>query len=211
MVDNAKLAKEQIELAQKITNIDSFKKAKLVAGIGLAYASGKIICVIAVCDSEMKLVESKSSTKELHMEYIPGFLFYRDGPAIIDAFSQLENKPDVLMCPFNGILHPRRIGAASQLGLVLDTATIGIATSLMCGKEQGNSIVIEKEVRAHKVFTKAHAKPLYVSPGHKISLKKSVELVRETIKEPHKLPEPMHIAHKLAKAVRETVSKENNG
>jgi len=195
-----KLIKEQTELANKITIVDSFKKANLVAGIGIAYTDDKIICTIAVCNSKMELVESKTSVSNLQMKYVPGFMFYREGPVIIDAYSRLEKKPDVIICPFNGILHPRRIGAASHLGLVLDVPTIGVASSLICGREQGNSIVMDKEVRAQKIFTKVYAKPLYVSPGHKISLTKSVEIVKESIREPHKLPEPLHIANRIAKS-----------
>ncbi|MBW3011657.1 endonuclease V [Candidatus Woesearchaeota archaeon] len=201
-IDREKLKKEQSALAQKIVTTDSFKKAELLAGCDVQHSDDKAVCVIVVCDKSLKEIEKKVSVHDIKMQYVPGLLFYRDGPVIIDTFNKLENRPDVLMCPFNGILHPRRLGAASQLGLVLDIPTIGIAKNILCGKEQGNAIVVEKEARATKVMTKEHAKPLYVSPGHKISLKKSVELVKSTVIDPHKLPEPLHIAHKAAKAER---------
>jgi deoxyribonuclease V len=209
-IDKEKLKKEQLEIAPKIITTDSFKKAELVAGCDIQHTDSKIVCAIVVCDKNLEPVETQISVQDVNMQYVPGLLFYREGPVIIETFNKLENKPDVLICPFNGILHPRRIGAASQLGLILDVATIGVAKNLLCGKEQGNSVVMEKEVRANKVVTKEHAKPVYVSPGHKISLKKSVEIVKTNVIEPHKLPEPLHLAHKTASSEKDKLKPESN-
>jgi deoxyribonuclease V len=96
---------------------------------------------------------------------------------------------------------------ASHLGLVLDVQTIGVAKSLMLGKNEDGKILVGNEIRAAEVKTKEHAKPLYVSPGHRISLETSVELVKQCIRLPHKLPEPLHLAHRLAEKLREESSK----
>jgi deoxyribonuclease V len=202
--DKEKLKKEQIELASKILITDSFKKANLIGGVDIAYFDDKAICSIVVCDKDLNVVETKTETVDIKIQYMPGYLFYREGPAIIETYQKLENKPDVIMCGFNGILHPRRIGAASQLGLILDVATIGIAKNLLCGKLEGNSIVIDKEVRGAQLITKEHAKPIFVSPGHKISLKKSVEIVKMCLRPPHKLPEPLYLAHQEANKIKKS-------
>lgn len=206
----SKLKAEQRELAKKIITNQDFKSYKLIAGCDETFIDNKVISVIVVCDKDMKVVEVKSTVKETEMKYIPGLLFYRVGAAIIETYNKLENKPDVIVCDFNGILHPRRIGAASQLGLFLDVPTIGVAKTILCGKPEGNNLVIDKEVRATKIITREHAKPVYVSPGHMISLKKSIEVIKSTLRPPHKLPEPLHLAHKYSNKEKEKVIKEDN-
>ncbi|MBI2650168.1 endonuclease V, partial [Candidatus Woesearchaeota archaeon] len=139
--------------------------------------------------------------------YLKGFLAYREGPAISEAYSKLENKPDVVIFDGHGISHPRRIGMASHMGVLLEQASIGIAKQLLAGEVKGNKVYAGKEARAELVVTREHSKPVYVSPGHKISLKTSVEIVEKCMRFPHKLPEPLHLAHRYANEIREKVAK----
>ena len=176
MVDLSKLKEEQLKLAKKVIINDSIKNIKTVAGADQSYAGNKVISAIAVCDyKSLKVIEEKHAVVEGKIAYKSGFLFYKDGPAVIEAFNKLENKPDVLILKGNGILHPRRIGMASQVGILLDTATIGVAKRLMLGKVMEKTIYVEKEARGYKLITREHAKPIYISPGHKVSLKTSLE------------------------------------
>jgi deoxyribonuclease V len=197
-VDKDKLRKEQTELASKIITSDSFEKIELIAGVDVVYVKDTAVCAIAVCDKKMNLVESKYSVAETKFPYLPGYLFYREGPIIIETFHKLNKKPDILMCGNHGILHPRRLGSASHLGLILDIPTIGVAKNMLIGSLQGDSVIVDKEVRAAQIVTKEHANPLFVSQGHRISLKKAVEIVKNSIHPPHKLPEPLHIAHHIS-------------
>ena len=206
--DKEKLKKEQIELASKIITIDSFKKAELIGGVDLAYFDNKAICSIVICDKDMNAIETKNTVTEVNIPYMPSYLFYREGPAIIETYQKIENKPDVLLCGFHGIIHPRRIGAASHLGLILDVPTIGVAKNLFCGKLEGNTVVMDKEIRGIKLISKEHAKPIFISPGHKISLKKSVEIVKSCMRPPHKLPEPLHLAHHQANKLKKETKHE---
>ena len=153
----------------------------------------------------MRLIETKHAVIEAKVPYKSGFLFYKDGPAIIEAFNRLENKPDVLIVEANGILHPRRIGMASHVGILLDTATIGVTKRLMLGEVKGKTVYVDKEARGYGLITKEHANPIYISPGHKISLKTSPEVIRKCMRFPHKLPEPLYIAHKYGNKIRETM------
>jgi deoxyribonuclease V len=203
MVDLNKLKEEQIKLAGKVITTDSAEKITTIAGADQSYAGNKVISAIAVCDyKSLKVIEEKNAIVDAKIPYKSGFLFYKDGPAIIEAFNKLENKPDVLILKGNGILHPRRIGMASHVGILLDTATIGVAKRLMLGKVMERTIYVEKEACGYELITREHARPIYISPGHKISLKTSLEVIKNCMKFPHKLPEPLHLAHKYCNKAR---------
>jgi len=192
--------KEQLKLAKKVVIKNDFEEINLVGGIDQTIVGKKIISVVTVCDYDnMKLLDEEDFTIEAKIPYVPGYLFYREGPAAIEAFNKLKRKPDVLIVDGHGILHPRKIGIASQLGLILDIPTIGIAQSLLFGEEKGDEVYILGKKCGKKIITKKEAKPIYVSPGHKISLSKAVEIVKKCLREPHKLPEPLFFAHKLVR------------
>ena len=207
MFDLNKLKEEQIKLAKKVVISDSIKNIKTVAGAEQAFFGNRVISAIVVCDyKSFKVVEEKHATADAKIPYMSSFMFYREGPAVIEAFSKLEHKPDVLMINGNGILHPRRIGMASHLGILLDTATIGIAKRLSLGEIKEKTIYVDKEARGYEFISREHAKPLYVSPGNKVSLKTSFDIVKKCIQYPHKLPEPLHLAHKYSNRVRKEVT-----
>jgi len=208
MIDFNELKKEQIKLAKKVITTDSFEKITSIAGADQFYAGKKVICAIVVCDyKSLKVIEEKYAIIEEKIPYKSSFLFYRDGPAVIEAFNKLENKPDVLIVKGNGILHPRRIGMASQVGILLDTVTIGVTKNLMLGEVKDGTIYVEKEARGYELITREYAKPVYVSPGHKVSLKTGFEIIKNCLREPHKLPEPLHLAHKYGKKVKKELTK----
>jgi len=202
MLNAAKLKEEQLKLANEVVLKESFSKVKLIAGCDQAFVDGEVISGVVVLDKEMNLIEKTHSVAKAQIPYIPGFLFYREGPAIIEAFNKLEKKPDVLLVDGNGILHPRRIGMASHLGVVLDLPTIGVTKRLMCGDVKEGKVYVDKEIRGFELKTMEHARPIYVSPGHKISLGTSLDVVKNCLKLPHKLPEPLHLAHRYVSGVR---------
>lgn len=194
------LKKEQVKLAQKVILNDNFKKINAVAGADAVYQDQEVIACVAVCDYKtLKIIETQIAKVKAPMPYVPGFLAYREMPAVIEAFNRLENKPDVLIVDGHGVAHPRRFGLASHLGLMLNLPTLGVAKNLIIGQVENGKIFIEKDMVGFEFISKEHAKPLYVSPGHLISLGTSLKIVAETTRPPHKLPEPLHLAHKFAK------------
>jgi deoxyribonuclease V len=201
MVDISKLKEEQLKLAREVVLKDSFSKANLIGGCDQAFIGDDVVSAIVVCDKDMKVVEKKYAVVKSTIPYIPGFLFYREGPAMVEAFNKIERKPDVLLVDGNGILHPRRFGMASQLGVLIDIPTIGIAKNLMMGEVREGKVYVDREIRGFELLTREYAKPLYVSPGHKISLGKSIEVVKSCLRHPHKLPEPLHLAHRYVKRI----------
>jgi len=197
------LKEEQIKLAKKVIINDSIKNVKTIAGVDQSYIKNKIISAIVVCDYKtLKVIEKANAIVEAKIPYKSSYLFYREGPAILEAFNKLENKPDILLVEANGILHPRRIGMASHLGILLETATIGVTKRLMLGNVRQNTIYVDKEARGYELITREYANPIYISPGYNISLKSSLETIKNCIKQPHKLPEPLHLAHKYSNKIK---------
>lgn len=207
MIDKKKLIAEQLKLAKKISIKDDFEKAELFAGCDTAYTGNKIIAAVIVLDKEGRIIEKKHAVDAITFPYIPGLLAYRDSKAIIAAFQKLENKPDILFINANGILHPRRIGMASHLGLLLDTATIGIAKHLLIGKIVDGKVYDKDEVLASAQVSKKGANPIFISPGHKIGFRSSIEFTKKFMKE-HKLPEPLHLAHRYANSIKKSLKKQ---
>ena len=208
MIDFAKLEEEQRKLAKKVIISDYFDKLELIGGVHAAYQQDDIVSAIVVCDYKtMDVKERVFAIAKARIPYVPGFLAFREGPSISEAYAKLEIKPDILIFGGNGILHPRRCGLASHMGVLLDQSAIGVAKQLFIGDEKGSVIYVGKEARAGLVLTREYSKAVYVSPGHKISLKSSIEIVKNCTRFPHKLPEPLHLAHKLAKEIMERTLK----
>ena len=206
-----KLKEEQLKLAKKVISSDFFGKIGLIAGVDCAYGKDDIISTVVVCDYKtMEVKEKVFSVSKAGIPYLGGFLAYREGPAISKAYAKLENQPDIMIFDGNGMLHTRRFGIASHMGILLDKPSIGVAKQLMLGEVKGNVVYVDKEARAELVVTREHARPIYVSPGHKISLKTSVEIVQHCLRFPHKLPEPLHLAHKFSNEIRNNIVKSDS-
>ncbi|MBI2647211.1 endonuclease V [Candidatus Woesearchaeota archaeon] len=208
MIDFNKLKEEQLKLAKNVVLKDSFEELGLVAGVDCAYNQNDVIAAIVVCDYKtMEVKEKVFAVSKSKIPYIEGLLAYREGPSISEAYAKLSNKPNIMIFDGNGILHPRKCGLASHMGVLLDQASIGIAKKLLIGEVKNNKVYVNNEFRAETLITREHAKPLYVSQGHKISLKTCVEIVKNCIKIPHKLPEPLHLAHRYGNEIKEKIAK----
>ncbi len=209
-VDTKKLRDIQRKIAKEIRTSDELKKEdiKKIAGFETAFVNDKIICAAVVLDAKtFKIVEKKHTVSKTPMQYIPGFLAFREGPAIMQTYYSLECEPEVLMIAGHGVAHPLKCGVASYVGVELGKTTIGIAKKILIGEVKKGKIVILNETRGEEIITREHAKPLYVSAGHLISLKTAADLVKKGIIEPHKLPEPLHEARKYAKKIVNEVSR----
>jgi len=152
----------------------------------------------------LELLDHAVVEEQIPFPYIPGLLSFREIPMLLKAWEQLNTKPDVLLVDGIGIAHPRRLGIASHLGLVLNLPAIGCAKSVLTGvyEEPGNepgqySYLKNKhsgEVIGAAVRTKRNVKPMFISPGHLITLEESIQLVLSCIRK-HRLPEPTRFAH----------------
>lgn len=137
--------------------------------------------------------------------YIPGLLSFREVPAILEALSQLQTEPDLILCDGQGIAHPRRLGIASHLGLLIDRPTIGVAKSRLVGthtdvpNDKGLWVpLVDGHERIGAVLrSRSGTKPLYISAGHRISLETAIDYVLRCTPK-YRLPETTRYADRLA-------------
>lgn len=199
-MDLIELKREQARLAPKVVLKDGFTELKTIGGAACAAVGQKLLAAVVVCEyPSLKLLEKKTAFLQNPLPYQPGFEAYREMPAIIEAYNQLEQGPDVLLVKGTGILHPRRLGIASHLGLALNVPTIGISEALPFGVVADGKIVVQDKTLGFVIKTKEHANPLYASPGHLVSLSAIQQIIPTTILPPHKLPEPLHLALRIAR------------
>ncbi len=210
-IDIEALKAEQKKLAKKISlkDVFNFGNATRFAAIHTEtlQQTKEIIAAIVVLDENLELIEEKYVIRPIKFPYIPGYRAYRELPSMVVVYNKLEERPDVVFIGAHGIAHPRGLGLASHFGISIDKPTIGIAKKILMGEEKDGKIILNKKTVAQAIITKQGAKPLYVSPGHMISLKTTLEVTKKCIKEPHKLPEPMVLARKIVERVKEELGK----
>src|SRR3989344_1573774 len=154
MVDLDKLKEEQLKLAKKVILKDDFEKLELIGGVDQSFYKDEVISAIVVCDCKtMEVKEKVFAVVKAKVPYISGFMAYREGPAISEAYAKLQNKPDIMIVDGNGTLHPRKIGIASHIGILLDQAAIGVAKQLLLGEVKNSKVYVDKEIRAELITT----------------------------------------------------------
>lgn len=199
-MDIFNLTREQLKLASKIILNDNFSKIKTIGGVECANFGNKLLACVVVCEwPSLQVREKKTYVLDNPLPYRPGFTAYREMPAIIEAYNQLVEEPDILLVKGSGILHPRKIGIASHLGLALNVPTIGVQDKIEIGVPEKGKILLDGQVAGFEIKTREFSKPIFVSPGHLISLGSVLNIIPKTIIFPHKMPEPLHLAHKIAK------------
>jgi len=165
--------------------------------------------VIVLAWPSLEIVEEHYSTTVASFPYVPGLLSFREIPALLPLFRRLASRPDLVVCDGAGIAHPRGFGLASHLGLLLATPAIGCAKSRLVGahREPGTrrgaraALFVDGEQRGAVLRTRAGVKPLFVSPGHGVSIR---EALRWTLllAPRFRLPEPTRRAHILVNRYR---------
>ncbi|MGQ9608898.1 MAG: deoxyribonuclease V [bacterium] len=204
--------KVQRDLSSKVI-LEPFRtEVRLIAGADVSYSKGSDIFFAGVIVMEipsMKIIEEASADGKVDFPYIPGLLSFRESPVLIKALEKIQNIPDVVIFDGQGIAHPRRLGIASHLGLIIDLPSIGCAKNILVGKyedvgvEAGDysPIVFNGNIVGAALRTKRNVLPVFVSPGHKIDISSSLEIVMNACKG-YRLPEPVRQAHILVNKIR---------
>ena len=191
-----------------ITQDQLEEPVQFVAGVDMGFeASGTIsrAAVAVLSFPSLQLQESAIARRPTTFPYVPGFLSFREIPAVLDALEKISTIPDLILCDGQGIAHPRRFGIACHLGLIVDIPTIGVAKSLLIGNHQEVSeergswqpLVNRGETIGAVLRTRVKTKPLYISSGHRVSLSTAIEYVLRCTPK-YRLPETTRIADKLA-------------
>lgn len=198
-----KLETEQEKLAKQLEINDSidFSVIDKVAAVDNAFFQNKIISGCVVVNPGMEILEQEYFSDKMKFPYISGFRAYRELPSMIQAFNKLEERPEVIFIHGHGIAHPR-LGMASHFSVSTQVPSIGVANSLMVGEVKGKDILLKGKKVGKVLVSKPGSKPMYISPGDLITIESAYELAKKFVKSPHKLPEPLHLAHKYTKEIR---------
>lgn len=209
-MDLASLRAQQLKLASSVIRDDRFisDPPDLIGGADVGFEQGGEVtraAMVLLKYPTLELVEYQVARIATTMPYIPGFLSFRETPALMAAWQQLSHKPDLLFVDGHGISHPRRLGVASHFGLLVDVPTIGVAKKRLCGKYELPSSevgalapLMDKDEQLAWVWrSKARCNPLFISTGHRVSLQSALGWVQRCT-QGSRLPEPTRWADAVA-------------
>ncbi|HMA68693.1 MAG TPA: endonuclease V [Candidatus Mcinerneyibacterium sp.] len=144
------------------------------------------------------------------IKYVPTFLAFREIPYLLRLINEINGNYDLILCDGHGIMHPYRSGLATHLGYLLDKPSIGVAKSYLCGEFEepdedffSKSTVYDKKGKrlGYALTNRKKTKPIFISPGYKISFEKSLKLIR-IVSGKYRVPEPLHVADRISKKYR---------
>ncbi|MFQ5896834.1 MAG: endonuclease V [Candidatus Methylomirabilia bacterium] len=187
------------------------RRVRLIAGADLAYrGDGRQAwaAVVLVEFPEGRLVESATATGPPPFPYVPGYLSFREGPLLLVAFRRLQRRPDLCLFDGQGLAHPRRFGLACHLGVVLGLPSVGCAKSLLVGecREPGpkrgdwSRLTLDGNPVGAALRTREGVKPIFVSPGHRTTIRQAVKWVLAVSR--FRVPEPIRLAEQLVNHLR---------
>lgn len=209
-MDITALRTEQLQRAAEAVHHDDFDvfPPRLIGGADVGFEQGGEVTRAALAILEypsLRVIDYQVARIATTMPYIPGFLSFREIPALLAAWQQLTHHPDLLMVDGHGMAHPRRLGVASHFGLLVDVPTLGVAKKRLCGKfeppaaEPGSCqpLTDKGESIGWVLRSKLRCNPLFVSSGHRISNDTALTWVQNCLRG-YRLPEPTRWADAIA-------------
>ena len=202
----------QRELAARVDVTPPLGALDTVAGCDVSYDRHSpflYAAVVVVRVADLSVVEQSVVTLEVKFPYVPGLLSFREAPPVLAAWERLRADPDAVMLDAQGVAHPRRLGLACHLGLWLDKPCVGCAKTRLVGEyaEPGpgagevTPLTVGGEAVGWVLRTAARAKPVFVSPGHRIDRDGALAVVRATLSG-YRHPTPTRLAHIAANHAR---------
>ena len=214
-----KLRDLQRKLAQEVSLSDSPRHVRTVGGVDVSYTSGgQAVAACAVLDLERsELLRSTTLRGEVRFPYISSFLAFRELPMLLKIARQVQQdgiRPDIWVVDGSGVLHPRRAGIASMLGVVLKASTIGITKKLLCGSVslkgmtagEARPVCEDGMPLGFALCNRPSShRPLYISPGHRVSVSQALEVIqRQSVRSG--LPEVIYWADRLSRRAAKVTS-----
>ncbi len=198
----------QEALRGRVIREDAFGPTRYVAGIDVGFEDkGRITraAVAVLTFPGLELHDQAVSRSPTRFPYVPGYLSFRELPAVLDALQQLNTRPDLLLCDGQGLAHPRRFGLACHLGVLTDLPSIGVAKSRLIGvhsdppphKGQWVPLLDKGEIIGAVLRTRSNVSPLFVSIGHRVTLETAIDYTLRCTSR-FRLPETTRWAHRLA-------------
>ncbi len=197
----------QETLAKKVIREDTSLNISTVCGVDVGFGKeGKAHAACVVMSYPvLEVIDYITVNTTVDFPYIPGLLSFREIPSFIPALERLKIEPDLILCDGHGIAHPRRFGIASHLGLLLDKPVVGCAKSKLIGTyhEPDNKrgsyeyLYHSGEIIGAVMRTRSGVKPVFISIGHKLSLKRALDLILHCCTK-YRIPEPIRCAHMKA-------------
>ncbi|MGD1939728.1 MAG: deoxyribonuclease V [Leptolyngbyaceae cyanobacterium] len=204
----AAIALQQELRSQVVCDDDLPAKVEFVGGVDVGFESGGTItraAVVVLAFPSLQLVDCALKKQPTTFPYIPGLLSFREIPAVLTALAALTVTPDLILCDGQGLAHPRRLGIACHLGLIINCPTIGVAKSRLIGshaelplaKGAWVPLLDGTETIGAVLRSRTGTKPLYISAGHRISLPTALHYVQACTPK-YRLPETTRLADRLA-------------
>lgn len=211
-VTPAEARRIQSELRGRVERRDRIGAVRLIAGADVALDLVRhraIAGVIVFRFPSLEEVERASAVRPLTFPYVPGLLSFREAPALLAAFARLRSMPDLLFFDGHGYAHPRRLGIACHLGLLLDRPSIGCAKSLLIGEHRPPALAAGSraglrdagETIGVALRTRTGVKPVYISTGHRISLERAAEFALAAC-DGLRIPRPTRLADHFVEACK---------
>lgn len=185
---------------------------ELIAGADVSYdrRAPHLFAAVVLWDPRRgEVVEVAGARAPARFPYVPGYLSFRELPAVLGAFASLRAAPQLIVADGQGLAHPRRFGLACHLGVLLDVPTIGCAKSRLIGthREPGprrgahTRLLDGGECIGEAVRTRTGVKPVYVSVGHRVGLESARRWILRLAGR-YRLPEPIRAAHREVNRLR---------
>lgn len=206
-------AKAQQELMESYINLAPLNKSlTLIAGADISCNKNSpvIYAGIVVLNAEtLEIIERASVITETEFPYIPGYLSFREVPALLQAWQKLSTKPDAVMLDGHGVMHPRKVGVATHFGLAANVATLGCAKKRLIGRfddpapaqDSVTELTYQGEMRGYVYRSRAGIKPIFISPGTGMNYVDALSITRQTCAG-YRLPEPTRLAHQYVNEIR---------
>ncbi|MDX1410535.1 MAG: deoxyribonuclease V [Nitrospirales bacterium] len=178
----------QRQIREKIISYGKVRSVRHVAGADVAYdkkSNTTFAGVIVLRMTDLAMVETSVASCSTSFPYIPGLLTFREAPALVQALEKIQSNPEVLFIDGHGLSHPRSVGIASHIGLLIDRPVIGCAKSLLIGDYHepdlprgSRSYLFNKhsDIIGAVVRTRDRVKPVFISIGHRIDLDEAIRL-----------------------------------
>lgn len=198
----------QLEWRSRVIHTDDLPKVRYVAGLDAGFDKDRGLtraAAVVLSFPDLELVEEVTAQIPTEFPYVPGYLSFREIPALLAALQELTTTPDLILCDGQGYAHPRRFGLACHLGVVLDCPTIGVAKSRYIGthdelpaeKGQWQPLMDDGERIGAVLRSRTNTRPLYISIGHRICLTTALSYVLHCTPQ-YRLPETTRRADHLA-------------